>query len=73
MPPTTPNCFSSSKIFDKSFIVMNMYIDYCRESIVARFFLDVSVLNRCTLDLNVYIFGGERGKGEEEWKKGKVV
>ena len=33
---------------------MNMYIDYCRESIVARFFSDVSVLNKCTF------WGGKR-------------
>ena len=52
---------------------MNTCISNCRETIVARFFSDVSVLDRCTLDLNVYIFWGERGKGEEEWKKGKVV
>ena len=51
---------------------MNMYIDYCRESIVARFFSDVSVLNRCTF------WGGKRKRrgGIEikgKWFKGGGV
>ena len=48
---------------------MNTYIGYCREGIVARYFLDESVLNRCILNLERVHFWGEREKGEEEWKK----
>ncbi len=59
----TTHCLSLVKnCLDKSFIVMNTYISYCREGIVTRFFLDESVLNRCTLDLKRVHFRGEREK-----------